>query len=333
LWRTQLDAAGPAQAVVKTLPSIVPFASGPCNGVVRTFDDGVEEVLKQPLTRSDDKSVTVRAERRIIVLIGRLKLGGGSAAYEAGSPAGGVTTSGGCAIVLAVARVSLRPRLAASAVLVLILAVLAGASSAAAHDRHHGPPPHPPEAPNLVRGGSFEHPAVQRGRSHPFSSIRGWRLAYGPDFELQNALLGPAAAGQQYAELDSDASIGIFQRVPTRAHMSYRLEFCVSARPGTPPAENVLLVRWHRHLLTRIVLDGRKHRQTDWHAYAFTVRASGSRTRLQFNERGISDSVGTLLDAVRLTRGPGGGAGHDGEKGDHAPPPPGCAPAPHHPGK
>jgi len=225
-------------------------------------------------------------------------------------------------------RAVMRLAFAARALVVLVLAALAGASPASAHGDHHHP--HPPKAPNLVRGGGFEHPAVQPGTSHPFPSIRGWRLAYGPSFELQNGLLGPAAAGEQYAELDSDASTGIFQRVHTQADASYRLEFCVSARPGTPPAENVLLVRWHRRLLTRIVLDGRGHTKTDWHAYAFTVTATGIRTRLQFNERGISDSVGTLLDAVRLTEDPG--KGHDGKKGDHGPGHPGCAPPKHGPG-
>jgi hypothetical protein len=187
-----------------------------------------------------------------------------------------------------------------------MLAVLAGAPSATAHDHHHHKPPHhpkpppPPGPPNLIRGGSFEHPRVHPGSSHPFPAIRGWRLAFGPSFELQNRLVGPAAAGQQYAELDSDASTGIFQRVPTLAGTSYRLEFCAAARPGTPKEENVLVVRWDRRFLARIQLDAGHHTQAEWHDYKFKVQATGSRTRVQFNDHGISDSVGTLLDAVRL---------------------------------
>jgi len=51
------------------------------------------------------------------------------------------------------------------------------------------------------------------------------------------------------------------------------------------------------------------------------VLATGTRTRLQFNYRGISDSVGTLLDAVRLR--PEKAHGQEGCK------PP--KPDPHHP--
>jgi hypothetical protein len=183
---------------------------------------------------------------------------------------------------------------------VLVLAVFAGASSAAGH--HRPKPPHPPEhgPPNMLRGGSFEHPRVPPGTSHPFASIPGWRLAYGPDFELQNRLFGPAAAGTQYAELDSDASIGIFQLVHTHPGAKYRLEFCAAARPGTPKAESVFVVRWQRRFLARIQLDAGHHTQAEWHDYRFNVQATGSRARLQFNDHGISDSVGPLLDAVRL---------------------------------
>jgi Protein of unknown function (DUF642) len=216
-----------------------------------------------------------------------------------------VTASAGHALFVTVARVPLRPRLAIAALLVLALALLAAASPASAR---------PPKLPNLLTGGSFEHPAVKARTSHSFASIRGWRLAYGPNFELQNRLVGPAAAGQQYAELDSDASTGIFQRVHTNAETKYRLAFCASARPGTPPAENVLVVKWHRRVVARIALDGRHHSQTDWHSYAFKVTATGRRTRLEFDDRGISDSVGTLLDAVRLTlwRGHPTAVPHDG---------------------
>ena len=153
----------------------------------------------------------------------------------------------------------------------------------------------------MLTNGGFEHPAVPAGSSHPFASIPGWRLAYGPDIELQNHVAGAPAGGDQLAELDADASSGIFQRVHTQAGRLYRLQFFASARPGTGPAENVLVVKWHRHVLARIVLDGRGRSHTEWHAYAFKLRATGRRTRLEFDDRGVSDSVGTYLDGVKVT--------------------------------
>ena len=101
----------------------------------------------------------------------------------------------------------------------------------------------------MLVNGSFEHPQVPSGSSHPFAAIPGWHLAFGPDIELQNHVAGAPAVGDQLAELDSDASSGIFQRVRTEPGRQYRLQFFASARPGTSPAENVLVVRWHRHVL------------------------------------------------------------------------------------
>jgi Protein of unknown function (DUF642) len=185
-----------------------------------------------------------------------------------------------------------RLRLVVPGILVAVLGLWIGATRAAAE---------PPTLPNMLTNGSFEHPRVAAGSSHPFMSIPGWHLAYGPAIELQHHVAGAAAAGEQLVELDSDASSGIFQRVHTRADVLYRLQFFASARPGTPPRENVLVVKWHRHVLARIVLDGRGRSQTEWHAYAFKVRATGLRTRLEFDDRGRSDSVGTYLDGVKVT--------------------------------
>jgi hypothetical protein len=190
-----------------------------------------------------------------------------------------------------VARVA-RARLVVPGILVAVLGLWIGAARAAAD---------PPRLPNLLTNGSFERPAVASGRSHPFASIPGWHLAYGPDIELQNHVAGAPALGDQLAELDSDASSGIFQRVHTQAGRLYRLQLSASARPGTSRAENVLVVKWHRRVLARIVLDGRGHSQTEWHAYAFKVRATARRTRLEFDDRGVSDSLGTYLDGVKVT--------------------------------
>jgi hypothetical protein len=192
-----------------------------------------------------------------------------------------------------VACVAARTRLVVIGVLVAVLGLSAGATRASAT---------PPRLPNLLVNGGFERPRIPAGSSHPFASIPGWHLAFGPDIELQNHVAGAAAIGNQLAELDSDASSGIFQRVRTERGRLYRLQFFASARPGTSSAENVLVVRWHRHVVARIVLDGSRLSDTEWHAYAFKVRAAGRRTRLEFDDAGVSDSVGTYLDGVKVTR-------------------------------
>jgi hypothetical protein len=196
------------------------------------------------------------------------------------------------AVFVVVVRVAARPRFVLPGILVAAFGLWVGAARATAS---------PPVLPNMLTNGSFEHPSVAAGSSHPFASIPGWHLAFGPNIELQNHVAGAPALGDQLAELDSDASSGIFQRVHTEAGRLYRLQFFASARPGTGRAENVLIVRWHRVRLARIVLDGRGLSQTEWHAYAFKVRATGPRTRLEFADGGVSDSVGTYLDAVKVT--------------------------------
>lgn len=159
----------------------------------------------------------------------------------------------------------------------------------------------PPKLRNVVVNGSFERPLVPVGTTHPFPAIRGWRLAFGPDIEIQDHLVGDAARGLQYVELDSDASSGIWQKVPTTPGHLYRLQFFFSPRPGTSAAENVLVVHWRRLVLGRISADGRGLATADWRMYAFRVRAIRTSTRIELADGGISDSVGTLVDGVSLT--------------------------------
>jgi hypothetical protein len=160
----------------------------------------------------------------------------------------------------------------------------------------------PPPLTNLVRNGSFEHPLVRIHTSFPFASIPCWQLAFGPNIEIQGHVAGDPAVGNQFVELDSDASSGIYQRVPTRPHRLYRIQFFFSPRPGTSAAENVLVVRWHRRVVATLTADGRGLTNTRWRPYAFKVRPSGGRTtRLEFDDAGISDSVGTYLDGVSVS--------------------------------
>jgi hypothetical protein len=159
----------------------------------------------------------------------------------------------------------------------------------------------PPPLRNVVVNGSFERPLIAPGTTRPFPSIRGWRLAFGPDIEIQNHAVGDPAVGNQFVELDSDASSGIWQKVPTRPGRLYRLQLWFSPRPGTPAAENVLIVHWRKLVVARITADGAGLHDTDWTMYAFKVRAIRTSTRIELADGGISDSVGTYVDGVSLT--------------------------------
>jgi hypothetical protein len=154
---------------------------------------------------------------------------------------------------------------------------------------------------NAVVNGGFERPRIPAGTTHPFPAIRGWRLTFGPNIEIQNHAAGDPFGGRQFVELDSDASSGIWQKVPTRPGRLYRLQLYFSPRPGTPPAENVLVVHWRKLVVGRISADGRGLANTDWKMYAFKVRAIRTSTRIELADRGISDSVGTYVDRVSLT--------------------------------
>ena len=159
----------------------------------------------------------------------------------------------------------------------------------------------PPPLKNVVVNGSFERPFVAARSTHPFPAIPGWRLAFGPDIEIQNHVVGDPARGRQFVELDSDASSGIWQKVPTTPGRLYRLQVYFSPRPGTSAAENILVVHWRRYVIGTISANGLGLRNTHWTMYAFKVRAIRTSTRIELADVGISDSIGTFVDGVSLT--------------------------------
>ena len=185
-----------------------------------------------------------------------------------------------------------RARLLLGAAFAAVILAVAPATAAAA----------PPPLPNVVVNGGFERPLVTPRSTHPFPAIRGWRLAFGPDIEIQNHAAGDPFRGRQFVELDSDASSGIWQKVPTQPGRLYRLQVFFSPRPGTSASENILVVHWRRFVIGTISANGLGLRNTSWRMYAFKVRAIRTTTRIELADGGISDSVGTYVDAVSLTR-------------------------------
>jgi hypothetical protein len=165
---------------------------------------------------------------------------------------------------------------------------------------------------NLVVNGSFEDPALNSSWD-VFPSIPGWTLSYGPAIEIQRQYSGWSAAhGSQWVELDADTipstgtngSIGIYQDISTIPGTVYQLSFAFSPRPGYHPNDEAydgVRVLWGGNHVATITADGRPLSQPNWVYYTYTLVASGTLTRLEFQDAGLyNNTYGAYIDDVRL---------------------------------
>ena len=158
-----------------------------------------------------------------------------------------------------------------------------------------------PTFANVVNGG-FEQPTIPNGTWNNFTSIPGWTLSFGPEVDIVNHLpgLGIPYEGQNFIELDSSASSGIYQDVSTKPRQCYTLKFAVSPRPKIQASDNKIRVLWNGSILDDLSA-GAGGNSTSWSVYDYTVYASaGSTTRLEFQDTGPSNSHGMFLYAVSL---------------------------------
>ncbi|MGE5422367.1 MAG: PKD domain-containing protein [Ignavibacteriales bacterium] len=153
---------------------------------------------------------------------------------------------------------------------------------------------------NLVVNGSFEDPAIQDCALLTDSEVTGWKLAKGTVIEVQNNANGPAKSGSQYVELDSKESSAITQTIPTTLGSTYMLTFSFSPRPGYDGTENLLDVRWGDELVAYLRTNGAGLTTTKWYTYRYALTATSTSTVLTFEDKGISDSYGTLVDNVMV---------------------------------
>ena len=184
---------------------------------------------------------------------------------------------------------------------------------------------------NLVLNGGFEQPVV----GHPskwniFPSgysdlewIVEWRNdilgEYGGESRPNSAFLELHKGvngwmpdeGEQYAELDTDwtgpdgslndepASVVIYQDIPTVTGEIYQLSFAFSPRPNTGTSDNHLKIKWGGTEVDTIgpVAGGGS---MNWTVHTYNVVAPTDNTRLQFEDLGEANSLGTFLDDVQL---------------------------------
>jgi hypothetical protein len=151
----------------------------------------------------------------------------------------------------------------------------------------------------LLVNGDFESPALSGQSWNVFTSIDGWRASFGPGVEIQRHVAGTPHAGEQYAELDSHASSGIYQDVSTQEGETYELRFAFTARAGTSSEDNHLRVLWNGREIADLIAETVN---PEWRAYRFRVRGREGTSRLELQDAGPSNSLGTYVDSVGLAR-------------------------------
>ena len=154
---------------------------------------------------------------------------------------------------------------------------------------------------NIVVNGSFEAPAIAPNSFSLFpGSIPGWSTDFGR-IEIQSGVVGAPLDGNQFVELDSVGSDArnIFQDLPTTTGVMYDLDFYFSPRPGTSAADNWLdvLIDGVSVLMAGPVAGSGN---TMWTLLGTSFTATSSTTRLEFQDLGTGNSLGTYIDLVTV---------------------------------
>lgn len=184
----------------------------------------------------------------------------------------------------------------------------------------------------LIKNGSFENPEVTHGAlwdnfDNGTSNLDWaveWMNAEGPfggdnqpelaSLELHRNVNGWLSFdGLQHTELDGDwegpdgdtsgepASTKIYQDIPTVPGREYEIKFAFSPRPGENDTQNILGVTWEGTDVNGSPFSlNSTDSQTEWTEYSKTVVANDSLSRIQFEDRGTGNSVGTFLDNVSV---------------------------------
>src|SRR3989344_287971 len=177
---------------------------------------------------------------------------------------------------------------------------------------------------NLIENSGFETPVVTDDEKWDIfdsgTAGLGWLVNWmasvtdpAPDIaklELHQGVNGwTSNSGEQHAELDTDwqgpggpsgeqASVAIYQDIPTVPGREYKLSFSFSPRPDTDSSENVLGILWDGVLEDTVTAAGGGN--TSWTDHEYTFVAADNSTKLEFQDQGTPNSLGTFLDDVSL---------------------------------
>ncbi len=153
---------------------------------------------------------------------------------------------------------------------------------------------------NLLKNGSFEEPVVI-GDWGIFNPVANWAISLSDGLEVWRNFYGGASEGEQNVELDGNASTRITQTVTTTPGAVYELRFDFSARPDSDSAlHNSVEAFVGTTSLMTVTADGTDIAQNTWTTHSQTFTANGASTDISFEDNGLSDSYGTLLDNAVL---------------------------------
>lgn len=178
----------------------------------------------------------------------------------------------------------------------------------------------------MAANGSFETPVVTntaKWDAFDNAEVPGWTADwYGgsssysghtrpdPQIELHNGVLGSAAAGNQYAELDSDwggpdenysgepSSITLSQSIPTIIGNQYTVSWKYAARPNHSNNHLQVKVGGTEVFNSGVIAGGGS---INWLSETYTFTATTGLTTITFAELGVADSFGMFLDDVTVS--------------------------------
>lgn len=162
----------------------------------------------------------------------------------------------------------------------------------------------------LILNGDFEAPDVTTGNYSIFPQgtlglewLLGWvspQTTGIEGLEIQDNVAGApdTGSGDQFAELDGDHPVSIWQNIATVPGKEYKISFKYSPRPGTESGTNKIEARADGSLLA--LLTGAGGGSTSWTPYSYNFVASDSNTEIKFTDIDTDNSYGGYLDDVSV---------------------------------
>lgn len=157
---------------------------------------------------------------------------------------------------------------------------------------------------NLLTNGSFEATPQAAGNWSRLSTMPGWVVGAN-QVELRNNVAGTASQGNNFVELDVDNNSQISQTINTILGQWYELSFDYSNRSGVAVNSNGLGWSFGATSGLAPVLAFNASNDNQWNHFSILVQATGTSSTLNLWATGISDSLGTSLDNVAISKASG----------------------------